>query len=137
MLSHKTTIRVRYADTDKMQIVYNGKYLEYFEVGRAELLRHYGLPYSEVEKLGYQLPLLEAGITYKTPAVYDDLLEVEAIVKELYSATIFIQYKVFRKDTDILISEGFTRHMFIKSDSRKPVRPPEFYLNHLKRYFQR
>ena len=59
MLSHKTTIRVRYADTDKMQFVYNGKYLEYFEVGRTELLRSAGLPYSQIEKEGYTID--EAG----------------------------------------------------------------------------
>ena len=61
MLTNTTEIRVRYADTDKMQFVYNGKYLEYFEVGRTELLRAAGLAYSEVEKNGYQLPLIEAG----------------------------------------------------------------------------
>ena len=61
MLKHTTALRVRYADTDKMQFVYNGKYLEYFEVGRTELLRHVGLPYSEIETAGYQLPLREAG----------------------------------------------------------------------------
>ncbi|MBK7981513.1 MAG: acyl-CoA thioesterase [Ignavibacteriae bacterium] len=74
MLSHTTSIRVRYADTDKMQFVYNGKYLEYFEVGRTELLRSCGLAYSELEKIGYQLPLIEAGLKYKMPAYYDDVL---------------------------------------------------------------
>ena len=60
MLTHTTTIRVRYADTDKMKFVYNGKYLEYFEVGRTEILRQVGLPYSKLESAGYQLPLIEA-----------------------------------------------------------------------------
>ena len=61
MLTCSTEIRVRYADTDMMQFVYNGKYLEYFEVGRTELLRSTGLSYASVEKNGYQLPLKFAG----------------------------------------------------------------------------
>ena len=135
MISNKTTIRVRYADTDKMQFVYNGKYLEYFEVGRAELLRSIGLPYSEVETRGYQLPLIEAGLKYKQPAMYDELLEVEAINRELYSAKVHIEYIVSKKETGEIVAEGFTTHMFIKSDSKKPTRPPQFYIDALKEYF--
>ena len=135
MISNKTTIRVRYADTDKMQFVYNGKYLEYFEVGRAELLRSIGLPYSEVEKRGYQLPLIEAGLKYKQPAKYDELLEVEAINRELYSAKVHIEYIVSKKETGEIVAEGFTTHMFIKSDSKKPTRPPQFYIDALKEFF--
>jgi acyl-CoA thioester hydrolase len=135
MISNKTTIRVRYADTDKMQFVYNGKYLEYFEVGRAELLRSVGLPYSEVEKQGYQLPLIEAGIKYKNPAVYDELLEVEALYNNLRSAKVRIDYIIRKEGTDVTVAEGFTEHMFIKSDTKKPTRPPQFYLNALSKYF--
>ena len=135
MISNKTTIRVRYADTDKMQFVYNGKYLEYFEVGRAELLRSIGLAYSEVEKRGYQLPLIEAGLKYKQPAMYDELLEVEAINRQLYSAKVHIEYIISKKETGETVAEGFTTHMFIKSDSKKPTRPPQFYINALEKYF--
>ncbi len=135
MISTKTTIRVRYADTDKMQFVYNGKYLEYIEVGRAELLRSIGLPYSEVETRGYQLPLIEAGLKYKQPAMYDELLELEAINRELYSAKVHIEYIVSKKETGEIVAEGSTTHMFIKSDSKKPTRPPQFYIDALKEYF--
>lgn len=135
MLKHVTSIRVRYADTDKMQFVYNGKYLEYFEVGRTELLRSTGFAYSQLEKEGYQLPLIEANLKYKTPAVYDDVLNIEAKVTELYSGKVHIEYKVTRAEDDLLIAEGFTDHMFIKSDSKKPVRPPQKYINALKKYF--
>jgi len=135
MLSNKTDIRVRYADTDKMQFVYNGKYLEYFEVGRTELLRNAGLAYSEVEEAGYQLPLIETGIQYKKPAVYDDILEVEAIVSELYSAKVHIDYVVRRKNSGEVIATGFTDHLFIKEDTKKPTRPPQIYIDALKKYF--
>ena len=135
MLKHTTAIRVRYADTDKMQFVYNGKYLEYFEVGRTELLRHVGLPYSEIETAGYQLPLREAGLKFKQPAVYDDLLNVEAILEKLYSAQVLINYRITRSGTDDLIAEGFTSHMFIHQDSKKPTKPPKIYLEKLAKYF--
>ena len=135
MLKHTTALRVRYADTDKMQFVYNGKYLEYFEVGRTELLRHVGLPYSEIETAGYQLPLREAGLKFMQPAVYDDLLNVEAIFEKLYSAQVLINYRITRNGTDDLIAEGFTSHMFIHQDSKKPTKPPKIYLEKLAKYF--
>jgi len=135
MLKHVTEIRVRYADTDKMQFVYNGKYLEYFEVGRTELLRATGLPYSEVEKQGYQLPLIETGIKYKQPAVYDDVLEIHTSVKELHSPKVHIEYVVKRKGTHDVIAEGFTTHIFIRSDTKKAVRPPKVYVDALTPYF--
>ncbi len=135
MLTHVTEIRVRYADTDMMHFVYNGKYLEYFEVGRTELLRSTGLSYSEVEKNGYQLPLIETGIKFLQSAVYDDILEIHAAVKELYSSKVHIEYVVKRKGTNGIIAEGFTTHIFIKSDTKKAVRPPKIYVDALKPYF--
>lgn len=135
MLSNKTDIRVRYADTDKMQFVYNGKYLEYFEVGRTELLRSIGLPYSTIENSGYQLPLLETRIQYKKPAYYDDILEIEASLSELYTAKVHIDYVIRRKTNSEVITTGFTDHIFIKADTKKPTRPPKIYINALKQYF--
>ena len=135
MLKNVTTIRVRYADTDKMQFVYNGKYLEYFEVGRTELLRTSGLAYSTLENEGYQLPLIEARLIYKAPATYDDLLDIEATVSELYSAKVHIDYVIRKHDTEEVITQGYTSHMFIKADTKKPTRPPKIYIDALKKYF--
>lgn len=137
MISNKTSIRVRYADTDKMQFVYNGKYFEYFEVGRTELLRHCGLPYHLVEENGFQLPLIEAGIKYKSPAFYDDLLEIEATVKVLHSPKVYIEYKIRKHGSDIVIVEGFTEHVFIDLNTKKAVRPPKIYLETLAPFFEK
>lgn len=137
MLKHTTSVRVRYADTDKMQFVYNGKYLEYFEVGRTELLRSCGLAYSQVENQGYQLPLLEAGVKYHSPGKYDDVLLIEARVNELYSSKVHIEYRITREGTGELIAEGFTTHIFIRSDTKKAVRPPKIYIDSLKKYFDK
>jgi acyl-CoA thioester hydrolase len=135
MLTNATEIRVRYAETDKMQFVYNGKYLEYFEVGRTELLRSCGLAYADVEKAGYQLPLIETGIKFFLPAVYDDVLEIHAILRELYSPKVHIEYVIKRKGTNDLIAEGFTTHLFIRVDTKKAVRPPKVYVDALAKFF--
>ena len=135
MITNITEIRVRYADTDKMQFVYNGKYLEYFEVGRTELFRSIGFPYRMLESQGYQLPLIEAGLKYFTPATYDDVLAIQATVKELYVAKPKVEYVIRRKETDELIAEGFTSHVFMKEDTKKAVRPPRIYIDALAKYF--
>lgn len=135
MITNITEIRVRYADTDKMQFVYNGKYLEYFEVGRTELFRSIGFPYRMIESNGYQLPLIEAGLKYLIPATYDDLLTIQATVRELYVARPKVEYVIKRKETGELIAEGFTSHVFIREDTKKAVRPPKIYIDLLAPYF--
>lgn len=137
MISHTTSIRVRYADTDKMTFVYNGKYLEYFEVGRTELLRNYGLPYSKLESEGHQLPLIEAGLKYKNPAHYDDLLLVKASLQELYSAKVHIVYEITREKDNSLIATEFTTHMFIRTETKRPTKPPQNYVDALSKYFEK
>lgn len=137
MISNTTEIRVRYADTDKMQFVYNGKYLEYFEVGRTELFRSINFPYRIIESHGYQLPLIEAGLKYFSPATYDDLLQITATVKELYTPKPKVEYQIINKETGNLIVEGFTTHVFMKEETRKAVRPPKFYIDALAKYFQK
>ena len=128
MINHKTEVRVRYADTDQMKVVYYGKYLEYFEVGRAALIRSLGLPYSELETRGILLPVIEAFAKYKKPARYDDLLSIEAIVSELPKATLKIHYEVFRNREKEPIAEGYTVHSFINADTGKPTRPPLYFM---------
>lgn len=125
ILQHTSTIRVRYAETDQMRVVYNGEYLTYFEVGRTEALRAFGLPYTELEKEGYLLPVIEAFIQYKSPAFYDDILEITATLSSCITATITISYIIRRKD--ILIAEGRTVHTFVHATTMKPARPPKSY----------
>ena len=135
MLVHKTEIRVRYADTDQMHFVYNGKYFEYFEVGRTEMLRENGLPYDSIEKMGYQLPVIETGAKYISPAFYDDLLIIETTVKTNPIFRILIDYKIFRKNSNELLAEGFTEHVFINLMTKKVVRPPKFFSDAMKPFY--
>ena len=137
MLKHQTEIRVRYADTDQMQFVYNGKYLEYFEIGRTELLRFYGLPYSQLEKKDFLLPVLEAHVKYLKPAYYDDILIINSVVSEIPALKIKIDYKIIKKDTEEIIAEGFTVHVFMKKETNNIIRPPEFFISVLKPHFEK
>jgi acyl-CoA thioester hydrolase len=136
MLEFDTEIRVRYADTDQMQFVYNGKYLEYFEVGRTEMLRHYGLPYHFIESKGFQLPLLESFVKYISPAYYDDVLRVKSFVKELPVFRIHIEYLITRNGEKEIVSEGFTEHVFINITTKKAVRIPDFFTEAIKQYYE-
>lgn len=131
-----TEIRVRYADTDQMHFVYNGKYFEYFEVGRTELLRNLNLTYKEVEENGYQLPVLEANIQYFSPAHYDDVLIVETKLTEIPTLKMKIEYSIKIKDSNKKISSGYTIHVFINKETKKAVRPPKFFLDIITPFFQ-
>ena len=135
MIENKTEIRVRYADTDQMHFVYNGKYLEYFEVGRTELLREIGLPYEAIEKEGFLLPVLEAYVKYKLPAYYDDVLVVKSFLKKNPDLKVHIDYEILRKNSTDLIAEGFTIHAFINKRNKKVTRPPDFFVKAIKKFF--
>lgn len=117
--------RVRYADTDKMQYMYNGEYLKLFEIGRTELLRHIGLPYPDLEKLGYMLPVIEARVFYNLPAYYDDELTIETTITVEYKPILQLYYRILRSDE--LIASGYTIHSFIDEKTRKSVRPPRVF----------
>ena len=135
MIENKTEIRVRYADTDQMHFVYNGKYLEYFEVGRTEMLRDIGLPYDVIEKEGFLLPVLEAYVKYKLPAYYDDVLVVKSFLKKNPDLKVHIDYEILRKSNTDLIAEGFTIHAFINKRNKKVTRPPDFFVKAIKKFF--
>ncbi len=115
--------RVPYADTDQMGVVYYANYLVYFERLRNELLREAGLPYLEIEKQGIMLPVIEALCKYKTPARYDDLLEISGWIDEIKGAKITIHCEV-RKCGELLV-EGHTIHACVNIATRRPVRPPD------------
>jgi acyl-CoA thioester hydrolase len=132
MIKYTTNIRVRYADTDQMKVVYHGKYFEYFEVGRAALIRSLGLPYSELEARGVLLPVIEASALYRKPARYDDLLSIDAIVTEMPASTLKIHYQIYRDQEKGPLAEGYTVHSFLSVATGKPTRPPQYFVQILK-----
>jgi acyl-CoA thioester hydrolase len=135
MLKHKTNIRIRYADTDQMQYAYNGKYFEYFEVGRTEMMREQNLTYKTIEANGYMMPVHSVFVNYKNPAVYDELIEVETLVAKLPELKVHIDHVVRSVERGIIICEGFVELVFVKTSTKKICRPPEFFINAIQKFF--
>jgi acyl-CoA thioester hydrolase len=133
MIESRTEITVRYAETDMMGIVYHGNYLPWFEVGRTSLLRECGLPYRELEAQGYLLPVVELGMKFHRPAVYDDTVTIVTQVRERPLLRIRLDYEVRRGD-DLLVT-GFTVHGFINK-SGEPVRPPARFTEEMRARFR-
>jgi len=121
----ETSIRVRYADTDTMGVVYYGTYPIYFEVGRAEYMRSKGLPYRKLEETGFHLVVVHLEAKYYNTAAYDDLLAVRTSIVELKSRGLTFHYEIFR-DGDLIV-EGKTKHICTNSDKKTVVIPPSLF----------
>lgn len=132
MLTSRTTIHVRYAETDMMGVVYHGNYLPWFEVGRTTLLKESGLPYRALEDQGYALPVLEVGCKYLRPARYDDEITVITTLREKPLLRIRLDYEVKRGEE--LLATGFTTHAFINRKG-EPVRPPVHFAERMRALF--
>ena len=116
-------VRVRYAETDKMGIVYYANYLVWFEVGRTDLLRERGWSYREMEDDGLSLPVVEAACTYRRPALYDDELEVRTTGVLLSPVRVRFDYQVVRPADAATVAEGHTVHASLDRSGR-PARLP-------------
>ena len=132
MIESLSQITVRYAETDMMGIVYHGSYLPWFEVGRTTLLKECGLPYKDLEAQGYHLPVIELGVKYSRPALYDDTLTIITRLKERPTLRVHLDYEVRRGD--VLLVTGFTTHAFINK-AGEPVRPPANLVQRMKELF--
>ncbi|QTA89289.1 acyl-CoA thioesterase [Desulfonema magnum] len=125
MLTHRTTYRVIYGDTDNMGIAYNANYLRWFEIGRAEMFRSLGLPYKTIESKGIFLPISEMQCKFISPARYDDLIIIEASVDAKVRAGVKFDYQIFSEDGETLLATGYTKHACVDTHGRV-VRPPAF-----------
>ncbi len=121
----KIEYRVPYADTDQMGVVYYGNYLTLFERARNELMRACGYTYRKCEEDGWMLPVIHAEVDYKSPAKYDDLLEITAYVSAMKGVRIEIACEVRRKGEEKLLASGFTRHCFVSTKDFRPIPPPD------------
>ena len=118
-----SSLRVRYAETDKMGVVYYANYLVWFEVGRADLLRSLGWSYREMEIAGISLPVIEAHCTYLRPARYDDEIDVKTEGRMLSPVRMEFAYQVVRIEDGTIAAEGTTVHAALDA-SGKPCRLP-------------
>ena len=110
MVSNFTKVRVIYADTDAMGIVYHTNYIKWFEVGRNELMRQLGVTYNELEKLGLNLPLTKVSCHYLLPAKYDQLLTIETKFDYIKRASIRFNSYIWDEEGKKLLVEGYTIH---------------------------
>jgi len=122
--STPSRIRVRYAETDKMGVVYYANYLVWFEVGRTDLLRGSGLSYREMEVEGFSLPVIEAQCSYRQSARYDDDLDIRTTGTLLSRVRVRFNYEVVRAADDAVLAEGYTVHASLDQDGR-PRRLPD------------
>ena len=118
-----TTLRVRYAETDKMGVVYYANFLVWFEVARADLMRSLGWTYREMEAAGVSLPVLEAHCEYRRPARYDDEIEVRTEGRMLSAVRMRFSYTVVRRGDETVAAEGYTVHAAVDGRGR-PCRLP-------------
>lgn len=127
-------VRVRYAETDQMGVVYHANYLVWFEVGRVEFIRHMGLSYKQMEtEENCMIAVVEANARYRSPARYDDELVVETRLTAVRSSVIRFSYKVLRVSDGTLLCEGQTVHVVVDREMKK-TRLPQNYAERFAQY---
>ncbi len=116
-------VRVRYAETDQMGVVYHANYLVWFEVGRVELIRAMGLSYKQIEEAGCMIAVVEATARYRAPARYDDDLVVETRLAASRGSVIRFEYRVVRPMDGTLLCEGHTVHVVVDREMKRARLP--------------
>ena len=135
MFESETRVRVRYAETDQMGIVYHSNFFPYFEAARAEAIRQLGFTYADMEKMGVIMPVIEVQCRYLRPALYDDLLTVKVVLKELpIHHKIEFEHEVYNEKKEMLVSGRIILY-FIESKTKKRTKMPEELMQKLAPYF--
>jgi acyl-CoA thioester hydrolase len=125
MYEHSTSVRVRYAETDQMDIVYYGNYAQYFEVGRVELIRALGFSYKRMEEMGVHMPVVHMDVRYLRPAHYDDLITIKTMLKELPDGHEIVFHQEVYNETNKLLTTGTVTLYFINSQTNKRAGLPD------------
>ena len=132
MIKSRTSLKVRFAETDAMGVVYHANYLPWCECARLELIESIGLNYAQMTQCGFHLPVVEAHLKYRRPAKFGDTINIECSICERPSVKIKVEYKIYANN--ILLAEAQTIHVFINS-SGAPVKPPREYAEVLLKAF--
>lgn len=123
----ETRVRVRYAETDQMGVVYHANYLIWFEVGRVEFIRQLGLDYKSMEREeGCGIAVIDVRVRYRLPARYDDELIVRTQLEAARGAVIRFGYKIVRASDGVLLCEGETVHVVVGTDMKKRALPQKY-----------
>jgi acyl-CoA thioester hydrolase len=120
-------VRVRYAETDQMGVVYHANYLIWFEVGRVEHIRQLGLDYKSMEQQeGCMIAVVEANCRYKAPARYDDELTIRTHIAGLRGSILRFAYSIHRSADDLLLCEGSTTHIVVDRNMKRTAMPARY-----------
>lgn len=126
-MAAETRVRVRYAETDQMGVVYHANYLVWFEIGRVEFIRQMGLDYRLMEQEeNAMIAVVEATARYKAPARYDDELIVRTTLAGMRGSIVRFRYAIVRAADDLLLCEGETTHLVVGRDMKKREMPPRY-----------
>jgi acyl-CoA thioester hydrolase len=130
---HSTKLRVRYGETDQMGYCYYGNYAQYFEVGRVEALRAFGMSYRDMEAEGIMLPVLDFQVRYLSPALYDDELTITTYIVRMQGPRLFFEYEV-TGPLGNCISTASTTLVFVARSTMRPIAPPAHFLTLMQAY---
>jgi acyl-CoA thioester hydrolase len=120
-------LRVRYAETDKMGVVYHSNYVIWFEVGRVELLRQLGFEYSSMEKEdGCHIPVVDLRVRYKAPALYDDEIVIRTRLANVRNSLLHFAYEVLRAGDRTLLATGETMHIIVDNQFQRRALPEKY-----------
>ncbi|HEV8284919.1 MAG TPA: thioesterase family protein [Chitinophagaceae bacterium] len=135
MFTSETKLRVRYAETDQMGVVYHSNFFLYYEVSRAESIRKLGYTYADMEKMGVIMPVVEVQSRFLQPALYDNLLTIKTILKELpVHHKIEFLHEVYNEKNELLTT-GKVILYFMEAKTMKRTAMPDQLLEKLKPYF--
>lgn len=134
MFTSKTSVRVRYGETDQMGVVYHGNYAQYLEIGRTDALREMGLTYKSFEENGIMMPVINLQCQYIKPAYYDDELTIVTMIKELPKIRNHFYYEIYRSN-DILIAKAEVVLVNVDMKTNRPCMAPLILIEKLKPYF--
>ncbi|MCZ4243868.1 acyl-CoA thioesterase [Pedobacter punctiformis] len=135
MFVHETKVKVRYAETDQMGVVHHANYALYYELARTECFEACsGITYASMEADGVMLPILELQSKYLKPALYNQVLTVKSIVKELPTVRLKVDYEIYNEENQ-LINIGHTTLVFVDRETRKPCHPPKNFMDGVNQYF--
>lgn len=121
---HETPVEIRYADTDQMGVVHHGVYPIYCELGRTDYLKHYGMPYPEMEAAGIYLMVAEMTCRFKAPARYGDVIAVRTCIQKLRPRVLIFGYEIINQCSEQLLYTGTSTHVF-SDETRGARRCPE------------
>jgi acyl-CoA thioester hydrolase len=134
MIEYTTPIYVRYGETDQMGRAHHSSFVLWFELARMNLLREIGVPYGELEKKGYFLPVAEIQIIYKKAVTFEEKIRVVARINKIPKARIRITYRALNIRNE-LVAEGNSMHIFMKSNGT-PQRPPKIFRDRVPQLFK-